>query len=243
MLAKAVVREFGDQARYADEDFGASKLAERFGVTQYPAVFVDDALVARPQDFWTWSPTEPGRYHPWKDEGSHKKFADDLRRAIAARLRGEELESARIDPAARLETATLPDFVVPDLAGAELRTADLAGKVVVVEVWAPWCPPSLSTLQWLDGLEGRFGDRLVVVALGTAAPAEEIRKTAEARKMKARVAIADDALLGRFGPVFSVPALFLFGPDGKTEAVFYGASDDLHEKVEAALTRLLEPAD
>ena len=34
-----------------EENYGASELAKRFGVTRYPAVFVDDILVATPNDF------------------------------------------------------------------------------------------------------------------------------------------------------------------------------------------------
>ena len=33
------------------ENYGESELAKRFGVTRYPAIFVDDVLVATPKDF------------------------------------------------------------------------------------------------------------------------------------------------------------------------------------------------
>jgi len=33
------------------ENYGESELAKRFGVTRYPAIFVDDVLVATPNDF------------------------------------------------------------------------------------------------------------------------------------------------------------------------------------------------
>ena len=51
MLAQSAVAGFGGQARFVSENYGDSKLARRFGVTHYPAIFVDDVLVATPSDF------------------------------------------------------------------------------------------------------------------------------------------------------------------------------------------------
>ncbi|HXT20184.1 MAG TPA: hypothetical protein VN923_05500, partial [Thermoanaerobaculia bacterium] len=41
------------------------------------------------------------------------------------------------------------------------------------------------------------------------------------------------------GDVTTVPALFVFGPDGRTAMVRYGATPELQSEVEAAVERLL----
>ena len=46
-----MVQGFGGKAGFVSENYGESKLAKRFGVTRYPAIFVDDVLVATPNDF------------------------------------------------------------------------------------------------------------------------------------------------------------------------------------------------
>jgi len=71
---------------------------------------------------------------------------------------------------------------VPDAAftvvasGAEARLADLRGKVVLVNLWATWCPPCRRELPTLDRLQGEYRERgLVVLTLTDEAP-EDVRE-------------------------------------------------------------------
>jgi len=55
----------------------ARELARRFGVTRYPAMFVDDVLVATPKDFGFYGKGEgggEGRYAPLKSAASHERL-------------------------------------------------------------------------------------------------------------------------------------------------------------------------
>ena len=65
MLAEEVARSYGAQVKFNVEDFGASPLSKKFGLDKYPAIVVDDALVARPEDFYEWNGPKTGRYVPW----------------------------------------------------------------------------------------------------------------------------------------------------------------------------------
>lgn len=82
------MRQYGGQVRFVVEDYGASPLAERSGVDRYPALFVDDVLVARPEDFHGWGGDETGRYLPWTDPEQRKEFRHDVVRMIDMRLAG-----------------------------------------------------------------------------------------------------------------------------------------------------------
>ena len=87
MLAKEVVQKYGDQVQFVSEDWGDSRLADRFGIKRYPVVFVNDVLVARPDDFGWFG--AKGRYTPWLEASNHEKFKKDLAHIIDLELRGD----------------------------------------------------------------------------------------------------------------------------------------------------------
>lgn len=239
MLARNVIAEYDGRVALVVEDFGSSELARRFGVTQYPAVWVDEALVARPNDFYSWE-TEDGRYTPWRDADSHRRFQADLRTILDRALAGGTVDGYTPEEAAAGadELRTLPDFALVDLDGQPVGPADLRGKPALVEFWATWCPPCRSTLEWLDDLRRRHQDEIAV--LGVAVESEE----AAVRDLMAELGVGFRTAMGSpetpraFGNVITIPTLFLFDADGDLAEVFYGAPEDLHERVEAALEQL-----
>src|SRR6185436_20463320 len=122
MLAQSVVQEFGGKAKFVVENYGDSALAKRFGVTRYPALFVDDVLVATPNDFGFYGRGEKeggGRYAPLKSAEAHERLRADLTRMIDLILAGKkDAARAQAAPAAAAEIATLPDIPLEDLDGA-----------------------------------------------------------------------------------------------------------------------------
>src|ERR1700693_685008 len=53
----------------------------------------------------------------------------------------------------------LPDFSVKDLQGHELSSADLRGRVVLVDFWATWCQPCKQEMPGYQKLVDRYGSR------------------------------------------------------------------------------------
>ncbi len=225
---------------YQDQNFGDSELGNQLGVKQYPAVFIDDVLVATPRDFWGWGSEQPGRYTPWREAANRQRFEDDLKRMLELRLRNERLEARVEDEDGRLAAIQrLPQVTMTDLTGHELRTADLGGRVVVVEFWATWCPPCQGIVDWLLGLEKRYGDGLEVLALAVESEEEAVRAMAPPEASGARVVMAASELTEAFGGVMAVPTLMVFDRGGELASVFYGAPPDLQTRVEATLGALL----
>jgi len=240
-----VAAKYPGQVNFVSENFGASKLAEQFGVKGYPAVFVDDVLVASPREFGFFGEVEgSGRYAPWRDAANQAKFRADLTRMIELILAGHKdvvsREHASDSGSLRL-VASLPRFTLSDLDGRPIGTEDLAGRVVLVEFWATWCTPCRSTLEWFGGLKQKYGDRLAILALAVESPEAQVRTMAASLSRDLHWAITDAAAAQAFGDITAVPTLFLFDRTGKIERVLYGAPPGLHEEVTQILDKLMRP--
>lgn len=243
-----MVQEFGGRARFVEENYGGSALAKRFGVKRYPAIFVDDVLVATPKDFGFYGKGEgagDGRYSPLRSAASHARFRADLARMIELVLAGkkEEARAAAAPPegAAGGEIGSLPGVAFTGLDGERLTRADLAGRVVAVELWATWCPPCRGALAWLGELKKRHGDRLAVVTVAVESDEADVRKLAGQLGSPFFWAMGTPELARALGDVSAVPTLLVFDRDGRAAGAFYGAPPGLHAEAEARLAALLAP--
>jgi thiol-disulfide isomerase/thioredoxin len=225
------------------ENYGDSKLAKRFGVTRYPANFVDDVLVATPNDFGFYgrgAKEEGGRYAPLKSPAAHERFRSDLKRMIDLVLAGRtDAARAQAAPAKAGEIAQFPALTLKTLDGKTVTRADLAGKVVLAEFWATWCPPCRGTLGWLGEVKKRYGDRIVVLAIAVESEEPAVRTLTKSLDLPLTWAMGSHDVARAFGDISAVPTLFLFDRAGRTAGAFYGAPPELHSRAEAKVASLL----
>ena len=52
----------------------------------------------------------------------------------------------------------LPDFHLSDLTGREIHSSSWAGKVLVLNYWATWCPPCLREMPLFAEAQERYAD-------------------------------------------------------------------------------------
>ena len=244
MLAQEVAAKYAGKVTFVSENFGDSKLADRFGVKGYPAIFLDDVLIAAPRDFGYFGEKDgTGRYAPWRNAENQSKFKADLTRMIDLILAGKKdvVSREHAETSTSMASVTsLPKFTLTDLSCKSLTTEQMQGRVVVVEFWAIWCPPCRSTLEWLGELKKKYGDNIAVLALAVESPEDKIRDTANSLSPDLHWAITDAATAQAFGDITAVPTMFVFDRSGKTTSVTYGAPPDLHQNVEKALDGLMK---
>lgn len=235
-----MVGTYQGRARFVSENWGTSKLAERYGVKKYPVVFVNEVLFAQPTDFGWFG--AKGKYTPWREAANHDRFKSDLSRMIDIVLSNPSAGVAKAGARAvdEKELASLPVLAITDLKGQPLTSSDLTGRIVVVEFWATWCPPCLSTLEWLGKIKKEYGDNLAIVAIAVESPEDDVRKLTSSMNLPVQFALGSEAVIEQFGSLSSVPKMFVFDKTGKTAAVFYGAPADLHSKISRVLNDLVK---
>ena len=235
--------EFNGRVTFVEENYGESELARRFGVKRYPAIFVNDVLVATPKDFGFYGPGEGdnnGRYAPIRSAESQAKFRADLSKVISLIVEGRKAEaSAMAAPADTGEVASLPSISVADLDGKTLTNADLAGRVVLVDFWATWCPPCRGTMAWLGTVKQRYGDKVAVVTFALESDEADVRRLAAEMQLPFRWAMRSPEILRAFGDVSAVPTLLVFDRNGRNAGAFYGSTPTLHNEADTKISSLL----
>lgn len=61
--------------------------------------------------------------------------------------------------------AALPDFTFTDPSGKKVRTLDLKGKPLLINLWATWCGPCVLEMPTLDALAAARAGKLTVLTV------------------------------------------------------------------------------
>jgi thiol-disulfide isomerase/thioredoxin len=136
--------------------------------------------------------------------------------------------------------SSLPDFSAKDLQGHPLSSADLRGKVVLVDFWATWCQPCKKEMPGYQKLLERYGSRgFVVIGLkfDTMPDMEDPLQFAKGIAVHYRLAVATDDMKQRFGGIEGLPTTMLYDRQGilRTKVIGFEYTD----KIEQALKPLL----
>jgi thiol-disulfide isomerase/thioredoxin len=111
----------------------------------------------------------------------------------------------------------LPDFTVKDLHGRDVSSADLRGKVVLIDFWATWCQPCKREMPGYQKLLGRYGPRgfaIVGFKFDTMDDTEDPIVFAKKIGVHYPLAAASDDLKKKFGGIEGLPTTLLYDRQG-----------------------------
>lgn len=131
-----------------------------------------------------------------------------------------------------------PDFILPQLqGGGVVSLGDLAGKIVILDLWATWCPPCALQVPVLNAFHEAHQAEGDVVVYGVSVDqigVEEIRDWVTEHDVRYPNLVGGDPLSRELGAV-GFPALFVVGPDGLLYERHEGVIE--RETLEAFLAR------
>ncbi len=93
------------------------------------------------------------------------------------------------------------------------QTPDIAGKPVLLEFWATWCPPCRQSIPHLNELHGKYADRGLVIIGVTDEKKGDVKKFLKDLPMEYAVAF-DTGKLAKHFQVHAIPHAFLANAEG-----------------------------
>lgn len=67
-----------------------------------------------------------------------------------------------------------PDFKMTDIDGKDVMLSDFAGKPIVLNFWASWCPPCKAEMPDLEEAYNEYGDRVEFIIVNMTGGSETV---------------------------------------------------------------------
>lgn len=142
---------------------------------------------------------------------------EELNKYLAAAPTGPGADYARklIENPKRARGNYAPDFQIVTATGDSLSSQSLAGKIVVLDFWATWCPPCRASLPELKDLTKRYSSMNVVLLSLSADNNESAWRDFISKKQMTWPQYWDkDRHMAELFGVHSYPTYIVIDPDG-----------------------------
>ncbi|MBN1907417.1 MAG: TlpA family protein disulfide reductase [Deltaproteobacteria bacterium] len=162
--------------------------------------------------------------------------------ALFVTLRHKSPPSVDVDIPHTQNGPMAPDFSLPDLDGRMVNLSSYKGRVVIVNIWATWCPPCVAEAPSLDKLYKIFkeeGLELLAVSVdkdGKRAVEPFMKK----KNLSFPVLLDPDGRVAGLYRTRGVPESFIVKKDGTIDNKIEGAIDWTSPKVIEYFQKLLK---
>ncbi len=112
------------------------------------------------------------------------------------------------------------------------------GKILVLDLWATYCPPCLEEIPHLNSLQTKYGERIQIVGLHAGGAEDEPRVPAFIEKLKINYLLArpDDELMRILtGGNDAIPQTFVFDRAGKLTKKIVGFDNIVKTEIDDAV--------
>ncbi len=147
--------------------------------------------------------------------------------------------AAKADPKKPSANYGKYDFALTTLEGKSVKLSDYAGKVVLVNIWAPWCGPCKVEMPGFAKLHDKYKERgFEIISVAVQTNESAVRAFIAKTPLGWPVGINDD-VAGKYG-TYGLPDNYLFLPDGLLAKHFVGFTREeaLEPLIQAGLARI-----
>jgi len=117
------------------------------------------------------------------------------------------------------------NFEFKTLDGKNVRLSDYSGKVVLVNIWAPWCAPcKIETKGFVKLYEKYHAKGFEVIGVAVQTNESDVRSFIEKLKVQWQIGIKDE--ITKSYATYGIPDSYLFKPDGTLIKEFSGYTSE-----------------
>lgn len=128
----------------------------------------------------------------------------------------------------------MPTFSLKGLDGTPIDSSRFAGKVVILNFWATWCPPCRAEIPELIALQDKYRDQIQIIGVSEDdAPPDAVRQFVAEHGMTYAVAMTTPDMERAFPGIDALPTSFLIDRQGRVVRKHVGMLNPMITELEA----------
>ena len=140
--------------------------------------------------------------------------------------------ASRGTPVEEISSGRLPEFDFKDLSGNSVSSRQFRGKVLLLDVWATWCPPCKEEMPWFQEFYDKYKNQgFEVVGVSIDALTSDIVKFTKEAGVSYPI-VRHPEIMREWG-LLGLPATFIVDRDGRIRKKVIGF--DTKETFETAI--------
>lgn len=115
----------------------------------------------------------------------------------------------------KAEMKKAPDFTLQDIKGNTVKLSDYAGKAVIINFWATWCPPCKQELPDFVNFYNSYRSKdIVIIGIAVGSTLEDVKKVAAEHNITYPLCMSDGKIESLYGATRFIPTTVIIDRKG-----------------------------